>query len=298
MEVVLGHWDTWDDGAIIVDKKSGRYADPTKVQAARSQGQVLHLARAVHRAALAAGPSGHHPGRRQRPRPALRGTLGRGDLRRRAQHRAGARRATRPSRTRRRALGRDPDQISICNILMPVVRRDQGGGRGQDGDHLQAAARDRCAVAAGRGAEFRFRLQGHRRAVHDGGAAGHAGHARHPRRRARNAAARPTRARATSSISAAAARPRAPWSAGRRRLPTTWRRCSSNRGCDGFVVAATHVPGAYADFVRHVVPELQRRGLYHKDYTGDDAAREPRPAAPAGRRLEARQERKAARLRA
>jgi alkanesulfonate monooxygenase SsuD/methylene tetrahydromethanopterin reductase-like flavin-dependent oxidoreductase (luciferase family) len=42
----------------------------------------------------------------------------------------------------------------------------------------------------------------------------------------------------------------------------------SARGCDGFVVAATHVPGAYADFVAHVVPELQRRGLYHKDYAG------------------------------
>jgi len=41
-----------------------------------------------------------------------------------------------------------------------------------------------------------------------------------------------------------------------------------NRGCDGFVVAATHVPGSYADFVKHVVPELQRRGLYHKDYAG------------------------------
>ena len=41
-----------------------------------------------------------------------------------------------------------------------------------------------------------------------------------------------------------------------------------NRGCDGFVVAATYVPGSYADFVRHVVPELQRRGLFHKDYAG------------------------------
>jgi alkanesulfonate monooxygenase SsuD/methylene tetrahydromethanopterin reductase-like flavin-dependent oxidoreductase (luciferase family) len=37
---------------------------------------------------------------------------------------------------------------------------------------------------------------------------------------------------------------------------------------DGFVLAATHVPGTYVDFVRWVVPELQRRGLYHKDYTG------------------------------
>jgi alkanesulfonate monooxygenase SsuD/methylene tetrahydromethanopterin reductase-like flavin-dependent oxidoreductase (luciferase family) len=40
------------------------------------------------------------------------------------------------------------------------------------------------------------------------------------------------------------------------------------RGCDGFVIAATYVPGSYADFVRHIVPELQRRGLFQKDYRG------------------------------
>ena len=41
------------------------------------------------------------------------------------------------------------------------------------------------------------------------------------------------------------------------------------RACDGFVVAATHMPGAYEDFVRYVVPELQRRGLFQKEYAGD-----------------------------
>ena len=39
-------------------------------------------------------------------------------------------------------------------------------------------------------------------------------------------------------------------------------------GCDGFVVAATHRPGAYEDFSRYVVPELQRRGVFHQDYAG------------------------------
>jgi alkanesulfonate monooxygenase SsuD/methylene tetrahydromethanopterin reductase-like flavin-dependent oxidoreductase (luciferase family) len=38
--------------------------------------------------------------------------------------------------------------------------------------------------------------------------------------------------------------------------------------CDGFVLAATHMPGAYEDFARLVVPELQRRGLFHRDYAG------------------------------
>ena len=36
--------------------------------------------------------------------------------------------------------------------------------------------------------------------------------------------------------------------------------------CDGFVLAATHVPGSYEDFSRLVVPELQRRGLFRKEY--------------------------------
>jgi FMN-dependent oxidoreductase (nitrilotriacetate monooxygenase family) len=38
--------------------------------------------------------------------------------------------------------------------------------------------------------------------------------------------------------------------------------------CDGFVIAATHVPGAYEDVVRLVVPELQRRGVFRNRYTG------------------------------
>ena len=38
--------------------------------------------------------------------------------------------------------------------------------------------------------------------------------------------------------------------------------------CDGFTIAATHVPGAYEDVVRMLVPELQRRGLFRTEYTG------------------------------
>ena len=38
--------------------------------------------------------------------------------------------------------------------------------------------------------------------------------------------------------------------------------------CDGFVIAATHCPGAYEDVVRLVVPELQRRGVFRDRYTG------------------------------
>ncbi len=37
---------------------------------------------------------------------------------------------------------------------------------------------------------------------------------------------------------------------------------------DGFVLFASHTPGAYEEFSRYIVPELQRRGIYHDDYAG------------------------------
>src|SRR5205823_14530499 len=41
MEVVLGHWDTWEDGALIMDKKSGRFADPAKVKRLDHKGEFF-----------------------------------------------------------------------------------------------------------------------------------------------------------------------------------------------------------------------------------------------------------------
>ncbi len=38
--------------------------------------------------------------------------------------------------------------------------------------------------------------------------------------------------------------------------------------CDGFVLSAGSLPGSYEDFARLVVPELQRRGLVKREYTG------------------------------
>ena len=40
-----------------------------------------------------------------------------------------------------------------------------------------------------------------------------------------------------------------------------------SEACDGFVIAATHMPGTYDDFVNQVVPELQRRGSFRQRYS-------------------------------
>lgn len=40
--------------------------------------------------------------------------------------------------------------------------------------------------------------------------------------------------------------------------------------CDGFMISAPFQPGGFEDFVRLVVPELQRRGLYRTAYEGSN----------------------------
>ena len=65
----------------------------------------------------------------------------------------------------------------------------------------------------------------------------------------------------------------------------------TGRACDGFVLAATHMPGAYEDFTRLVVPELQRRGLYQREYAGTslrDSLGLPCPTARQARAMSTR----------
>ncbi|MFM0529733.1 LLM class flavin-dependent oxidoreductase [Paraburkholderia strydomiana] len=40
-------------------------------------------------------------------------------------------------------------------------------------------------------------------------------------------------------------------------------------GADGFNIMSPWLPGGLVDFTEHVVPELQRRGLFRTEYTGD-----------------------------
>jgi alkanesulfonate monooxygenase len=42
----------------------------------------------------------------------------------------------------------------------------------------------------------------------------------------------------------------------------------TERGADGFNVVPPLLPGGFEDFVRLVVPELQRRGIFRKEYEG------------------------------
>ena len=45
-------------------------------------------------------------------------------------------------------------------------------------------------------------------------------------------------------------------------------KASPHEACDGFNITPTHLPGGCEDFVAMITPELQRRGLFRKEYEG------------------------------
>ena len=66
MEVVLGSWDAWEEGAVIYDREGGTFADPEKVHRVEYEGEWFRTRGAFTVPPDPAGPAGGHPGRPER----------------------------------------------------------------------------------------------------------------------------------------------------------------------------------------------------------------------------------------
>jgi FMN-dependent oxidoreductase (nitrilotriacetate monooxygenase family) len=266
MEVVLGHWDTWEDGALIMDKQSGRFADPSKVKrldhkgpAFKSRGPfTVPRSDQGHPVIIQAGASG----RGQR----FAGRWGE-VIFTAARNLAAAKDGYAAVRNEAAKAGRDPEQMYLCNLTTPVC----GATKAEAEDKmalinklpLQIDALSLLAEALNY--DFASKdldeplttdelksMQGIL-GIRDGVL--------------KNSGKSNPSARDFVTFSGRGQVQDA-MVGGPKEIADRLEEMFVEHGCDGFVIAATYVPGSYADFVQHVVPELQRRGLFQKDYRG------------------------------
>src|ERR1700726_1386451 len=264
MEVVLGHWDSWEDGSLIIDKKSGRFADPTKVKRLDPNGAffksrgpfTVPRSSQGHPVVIQAGASG----RGQR----FAGRWGE-VIFTAARNLANARQGYDAIRNEAAKAGRDPDQMFLCNLTTPVC----GATRSEAEDKMALIEKlpleSDALSLLWEGLNYDCASKGIRDGVLK--TSGKANPS------ARDFVTFSGRGQTADAIVG-----------GPREIADKLEEMFVGRGCDGFVIAATYVPGSYADFVRYVVPELQRRGLFHKDYAGKTLRENlglPRPAAGA-----------------
>jgi FMN-dependent oxidoreductase (nitrilotriacetate monooxygenase family) len=255
LEVVLGHWDSWQDDALVVDKISGLFAHPEKV------GRLDHVGEYFR----SRGPFTVPRSAQGHPVLIQAGSSGRG----------------------KRFAARWAELVFVTYRDIPAGQRSYAefkaavAQHGRDPDHAttKAEAEDRMAVIESGFREidalsllsealnFDFASKGLDDSFTTEELDGITGmHAMRDQVLQASGKANPTvrdfirftgRGRATHPIVG-----------GPKEIADEMEAWFAGGACDGFVIAATHIPGSFEDFVHFVVPELQRRGIFRKDYTG------------------------------
>jgi FMN-dependent oxidoreductase (nitrilotriacetate monooxygenase family) len=284
MEVVLGHWASWDDDALVVDKTSGLFAHPEKVRRLdyaerffRSRGPfTVPRSPQGHPVIIQAGQSGR--GRRFAARWAELVFVAYHELDRAKQDYLAFKDSIAEA-------GRDPEQVKITMAIYPVIAETRGEAAGRLA-LIESLSRDidRLSLLS-EVFNFDFSAKAIDEPFTDRELAGISGvHAMRDRVVRQSGKANPT-VRDFIDVSGRGTIHDHPVFCGTPKdVADEMEQWFTERGCDGYVIAASHVPGAYEDFVRFVVPELQRRGLHQSDYAGRTLRENlglPRPTAAA-----------------
>jgi FMN-dependent oxidoreductase (nitrilotriacetate monooxygenase family) len=266
MQVVLGHWGAWDDDAIVQDKASGTFARHDRVHRLDHEGRYF---RSRGPFTVPRSPQGH-------PVVIQAGQSGRGKA---FAARWGelifviypnldvAKRDYSEFKATVAQGGRDPEQVKITHLINPVAAA------------TKSEAEDKWAVIEKLPLEidalsllsevlnFDFATKGMDEPFTDAEMASISGLQAIRDRVVRQSGKRNPTAREFIHHSGRG-RVHDPIVGGPKEIADRLEQWFVERGCDGFVLSATHVPGTYEDFVTHVVPELQRRGLFRTDYSG------------------------------
>ena len=268
VEVVLGHWDSWEDDAILLDRARGVFADPAKVHRLDHRGKWFK----------SRGPFTVPRSPQGRPVLIQAGQSGRG---RRFAARWGellfvifptlafARQAYREIKDEVVRLGRDPELVRIAPAIYCVVGETRAMAEDKAAYIEKLAHPLDTLVLLSEVLNYDFAKKGLDEPFTDAELVGLSG-LQATRDRVVRLSGKPN----------PTTRDFIQWS-GRGTLYEMPRFVGTpaevadgleewfaGRACDGFVLAATHMPGAYEDFARLVVPELQRRALFHRDYVG------------------------------
>ncbi len=266
MEIVHGHWDAWEDDAIVQDKVTGLFARPEKVHRLDYQGRyfrsrgVFTVPRSAqgHPVIIQAGASGR--GRRFGARwgeiifvvyPNIE--IGKRDY---AEFKAEVARC-----------GREPEYVKAAQLINTVAAATKAEAEDKWAEIDKLPLEIDALSLLSEGLNFDFATKGMDEAFTDGELAAMSGIQGIRDGVLRTSGKKNPTVRDFIHFSGRG-RVHNPIVGGPKEVADQLEQWFAAPACDGFVLSATHVPGAYEDFVRFVVPELQRRGLFRKEFAG------------------------------
>jgi FMN-dependent oxidoreductase (nitrilotriacetate monooxygenase family) len=264
VDVVRGLWDCWEDGAIVADQATGTFLDPTKVRPLDHRGRFfqvmgpINMARSPQGQPVIIQAGGSEAGLELAARTAdvVFSVV---------QELASAKAAYRDLKDRLAKYGRRPDQLAILPGMMPIIGR------------TEAEARDKLALLQSWltptnaltlvSSRLGYDVTGY--PLDQPVPAPPPGNGSQAFSRVLYEAARREQMtlRDLYNLTAAA---RGHWvlCGTPTRIADTLEQWFVEEAADGFNVLPPYFPGALIDFVDLVVPELQLRGLFRREYRG------------------------------
>ena len=266
VEVVRGLWDTWDDGALVADKATGRFIDDSKVRPLNHVGRFfsvkgpLNIERCPQGHPVIIQAGGSPPGQELSARSAdLVFSVVNGD--------PGAAKAAYDGLKQRVVKhGRSPSDLPILPGVMPVIGETDEQAKEQLG-RLQNWLTPTNALT------LVSQRIGHDISGYplDGPVPDFPAHTERGQAFSKALLEMARREKMTLrdlyNVTAAA---RGHWViyGTPKRIADIFEEWFVGGMADGFVVMPAYFPGAFEGFVNLVVPELQRRGLFRKEYSG------------------------------
>lgn len=266
MEIVQGHWNSWDDDAIVYDRASGRFADPSKVRRLDYAGKFLR----------SRGPFTVPRSQQGQPVVIQAGQSGRG---RQFSARWAelvfmapgtpeiGRQAYADLKAEVAKVGRNPDEVKVATLVYPIAAASK-----MEAEDKRALIYDLPNEMDGLSLlsevlNYDFSTKGLDDTLSDEEMRSISG-LQALRDRVKKLSGKNNPTIRDFLVLGGRGRPEPALVGGPKEIADMMEEWFTTGVCDGFVMGATHVPGSYEDIVKYVVPELQRRGLFHKDYEG------------------------------
>jgi FMN-dependent oxidoreductase (nitrilotriacetate monooxygenase family) len=267
MDVVMGHWNTWEEGALILDKENNRFADPAKVHRLDHAGRYFQSRGPF---SVPRSPQGH-------PVLIQAGQSGRGqefaakwaelvfviyhDLESGKKEYASFKAAVATN-------GRDPAKVRVAPACYVCVGESEAVAQ-EKRAVIEATARDVDAlVLISEVLNYDFANRPIDEPFSDEELAAFSFHGFRNRVIQHSGKKNPTVRDFINVSGRGTVREHAMFCGNPKQVADQMEEWFTAPACDGFVLAATSMPGAYDDVVRLLVPELQRRGLFQKEYAG------------------------------
>jgi N-acetyl-S-(2-succino)cysteine monooxygenase len=266
VDVVRGLWDCWDDGAIVPDRATGTFLDKSKVRPLDHKGRFfnvkgpLNMERCPQGQPVIIQAGGSAPGQELSARSAdLVFSVVNGEP-------TSAKAAYDSLKARVIKHGRRPEHVPILPGVMPIIGETDAQAKEQL-DRLQSWLTPTNALTLV-SQRLGYDIAGY---PLDGPIPDFAQKTDRGQAFSNTLLEMARREKMTLrdlyNITAAA---RGHWViyGTPKRIADIFEEWFAAERADGFVVMPAYFPGAFDDFVNLVVPELQRRGLYRKEYSG------------------------------